>query len=151
KNSSMSPPVSSSSRRRGRSMRAPAVTTASWKRPPVQAIEKSLAGEGLLAHVVVSKYLDHLPLHRLEGIFLRQGVALSRSTLWGWVADVARARAPIGDQLRREITAASYLQTDDTSVTVLDEHGGSFKGAAVDVSGSAPSTSRFRCHTHPRA
>src|SRR6266571_3710842 len=95
---------------------------------PPQALEKSLAGEGLLAHLVVSKYVDHLPLHRLEGIFAREGIDLARTTLCGWVADVATALTPIGDQLRREITAATYLQTDDTSVTVLDERGGSFKG-----------------------
>jgi transposase len=95
---------------------------------PPQAVEKSLAAEGLLAHVVVSKYVDHLPLHRLAGIFARQGVELSRTTLCDWVADVATALAPIGEQLRREVTAASYLQTDDTPVTVLDERGGSFKG-----------------------
>jgi transposase len=95
---------------------------------PPQAIEKSLAGEGLLAHVVVSKYLDHLPLHRLEGIFAREGIDLPRSTLCGWVADVATALTPIGVQLRREIVAADYLQTDDTSITVLEERGGSFKG-----------------------
>jgi transposase len=85
---------------------------------PPQAVEKSLAGEGLLAHVVVSKYVDHLPLHRLEGIFAREGIDVARTTLCGWVADVATALTPIGDQLRREITAATYLQTDDTSVTV---------------------------------
>jgi transposase len=95
---------------------------------PPQAIEKSLAGEGLLAHVVVSKYVDHLPLHRLAGIFAREGVDLPRATLCGWVADVATALTPVGDQLRREITAATYLQTDDTAITVLDERGGSFKG-----------------------
>ena len=95
---------------------------------PPQAIEKSLAGEGLLAHVVVSKYVDHLPLHRLAGIFARDGVDLSRTTLCGWIADVASALAPIGDQLRREVTAATYLHTDDTPVTVLDAQGGSFKG-----------------------
>jgi len=95
---------------------------------PPQALEKSLAGEGLLAHLVVSKYVDHLPLHRLEGIFAREGIDLARTTLCGWVADVATALTPIGDQLRREITAASYLQTDDTSVTVLGDDGGSFKG-----------------------
>jgi hypothetical protein len=91
-------------------------------------VEKSLAGEGLLAHVVVSKYVDHLPLHRLEGIFARERIDLPRSTLCGWVADVATALTPIGEQLRREITAGEYLQTDDTSITVLDERGGSFKG-----------------------
>jgi transposase len=95
---------------------------------PPQAIEKSLAGEGLLAHVVVSKYVDHLPLYRLEGIFAREGIDLSRTTLCGWVADVAAALAPIGDQLRREVTAATYLQTDDTTVTVLDDPSGSIKG-----------------------
>lgn len=96
---------------------------------PPQAVEKSLAGAGLLAHVVVSKYVDHLPLHRLAGIFARDGVDLSRTTLCGWIADVASALAPIGDQLRREVTAATYLHTDDTPVTVLDAaQGGSFKG-----------------------
>jgi transposase len=95
---------------------------------PPQAVEKSLAGEGLLAHVIVSKYVDHLPLHRLEGIFAREGIDLRRSTLCGWVADVATALTPIGEQLRREIVAADYLQTDDTTVTVLDERGGSFTG-----------------------
>jgi transposase len=95
---------------------------------PPQAVEKSLAGEGLLAHVVVSKYVDHLPLHRLEGIFAREGIDLPRSTLCGWVADVATALTPIGEHLRREITAADYLQTDDTSITILGDDGGSFKG-----------------------
>jgi transposase len=95
---------------------------------PPQALEKSLAGEGLLAHVMVSKYVDHLPLYRLERIFLRQGVDLSRSTLCGWVADVATALTPIGDELRRQVTAATYLQTDDTPVTILEPSGGSRKG-----------------------
>jgi transposase len=95
---------------------------------PPQAIEKSLAGEGLLAHVVVAKYVDHTPLHRLSGIFAREGVDLARATLCDWVADVAAALTPIGDQLRHEITAADYLQTDDTTVTVLEERRGSYKG-----------------------
>jgi transposase len=95
---------------------------------PPQAIEKALAGEGLLAHIVVSKYVDHLPLYRLEQIFAREKIDLSRTTLCDWVAAVATALAPIGEQLRREIVATDYLQTDDTSITVLDERGGSYKG-----------------------
>lgn len=95
---------------------------------PPQAVEKSLAGEGLLAHVVVSKYVDHLPLYRLSRILLRERVDVSRATLCGWVADVAAALAPIGDQLRREITAAHFLHTDDTPVTILEERHGSIKG-----------------------
>ena len=51
---------------------------------PPQAVEKSLAGEGLLAHVVVSKYVDHLPLYRLERIFARQDIDRWRTTLCGW-------------------------------------------------------------------
>src|SRR5438093_6210480 len=95
---------------------------------PPQAIEKSMAGEGLLAHVVVSKYVDHLPLHRLERIFLRQGIDLSRTTMCDWIAAIATALTPIADELRRQVTAATYLQTDDTPVTILERAGGSRKG-----------------------
>jgi len=95
---------------------------------PLQAVEQSLAGDGLLAHVVVSTDVDHLPLHRLEGLFAREGIDRPRSTLCGWVADVATVLTPIGEQLRREITAADDLQTDDTTITVLGDDGGSFTG-----------------------
>lgn len=95
---------------------------------PAQAVEKGLATEGLLAYVVTSKYADHLPLHRLEGILVRQGALISRSTMCGWVADVAEALAPIGEHLRREVVTSPYVQTDDTPVTVLGEDRGSFKG-----------------------
>ena len=69
-----------------------------------------------------------LPLYRLERIFLRHGVDLSRTTLCGWVADIATALTPIGDELRRQVTAATYLQTDDTPITILEPTGGSRKG-----------------------
>lgn len=95
---------------------------------PPQAVEKSLAGEGLLAHVVVSKYVDHLPLYRQEQIFARHGVDLPRTTLCEWVAAVAAALTPIGARLRQEVTACDYLQTDDTPVTILTDQGGSIKG-----------------------
>jgi transposase len=97
------------------------------KAPP-QAVEKSLAAEGLLAHVVVSKYADHLPLHRQEGILARHGVELSRSTLVGWVFDVSDAVSPIVEHIKLEILSTSYLQTDDTPVVVLKKLAGSFKG-----------------------
>jgi transposase len=90
---------------------------------PPQAVERSLATEGLLAHVIVSKYVDHLPLYRLERIFDREHLDLSRATLCGWVADVATALTPIGDELRRQVVAATYLQTDDTPITILEETG----------------------------
>jgi transposase len=90
---------------------------------PPQALERSLATEGLLAHIVVSKYVDHLPLYRLERIFDREHLDLSRSTLCGWVADIATALTPIGDEVRRQVVAATYLQTDDTPITILEETG----------------------------
>lgn len=95
---------------------------------PVQAVEKSLAAEGLLAHVVVSKYADHLPLHRQAGILARSGVRLPRSTLCDWVADVAKATSPIVEHMKTELVATSYLQTDDTPVVVLKREVGNFKG-----------------------
>jgi transposase len=91
---------------------------------PKQAVEKSLAGEGLRAHVVVSKYVDHLPLHRLAGIFTREGIDLARATLCDWVADVATA---LTSPSVSSCAAADYLQTSDTSVTVLGDQGGSLK------------------------
>ena len=60
-----------------------------------EPIEKGLPGPGLLAHVAVSKYADHLPLYRLEGIFKRSGVELSRSTMCDWMAVVAELLEPI--------------------------------------------------------
>src|SRR5690606_3611535 len=95
---------------------------------PPQAVEKSLAAEGLLAQVVVAKYVDRLPLYGQSRICLRDHVDLSRSTLCGWVADVATALAPIGDELRRQIVGASYLHTDDTTITILEEGVGSRTG-----------------------
>ena len=60
-----------------------------------EPIEKGLPGPGLMAHVAVSKYADHLPLYRQEGIFKRFGVELSRSTMCDWMAVAAELLAPI--------------------------------------------------------
>jgi transposase len=88
---------------------------------PIKPIEKGLPGPGLLAHVVTSKYADHLPLNRLEGIFLRQGVELSRSTLCGWIAATASMVAPVVEAMRTDLLASRKIHTDDTTVPVLDE------------------------------
>jgi transposase len=95
---------------------------------PAQAVEKGLAAEGLLAYVAVSKYADHLPLHRQHRIYERHGVDLSVSTLCDFVEQVATATTPIVDEIKRQILGTQYLQTDETSVTVLDEPQGRFKG-----------------------
>jgi transposase len=88
---------------------------------PVQPIAKGLPGPGLLAHVLTSKYNDHLPLNRLEGIFQRQGVALSRSTLCDWVAASATLLEPLVGVMKTEVLASRKIHTDDTPVPVLDK------------------------------
>lgn len=95
---------------------------------PTQAIEKGMAAEGLLAHVITSKYADHLPLHRLESILQRQGIDIDRSTMCGWVGKVAEALSPIYDEVKKQILATDYLQTDDTPVVILGGPTGSYKG-----------------------
>lgn len=88
---------------------------------PVQPIEKGLPGPGLLAYVLTSKYNDHLPLNRLEGILQRQGVELSRSTLCDWVAASAKVLEPLVDVMRGEVLASRKIHTDDIPVPVLEK------------------------------
>jgi transposase len=85
-----------------------------------EPIEKGLPGPGLLAHVVVSKYADHLPLYRQEGIFRRHGVELSRQTMCDWMAVSAELLEPIVAEMHREILKSRVVQSDDTTVPVLD-------------------------------
>ncbi len=87
---------------------------------PPQPIEKGLPGAGLLAHVLVSKYADHLPLYRLEGIFKRQGVEIARSTQCDWVRDSATLLEPIVRAMTREVLASKVIHTDDTPIRVQD-------------------------------
>lgn len=87
---------------------------------PMQPIEKGLPGPGLLAHVAVSKYADHLPLHRQEEGFRRQGVALSRQTLCDWMRRSADLVAPLFEAMEQRVVRSKALQTDDTPVAVLD-------------------------------
>jgi transposase len=88
-------------------------------RPPDHAIARGRAGAGLLAHIVVSKYDDHLPLYRQAEIFAREGVDLETSTLSGWVGATAAALAPLIDALAAEIMASDALHVDDAPVPVL--------------------------------
>lgn len=86
---------------------------------PSRPITRGLAGPGLLAHVLVSKYADHLPLYRQSEIYERQGLELERSTLAGWVGGAAAALAPLVEQVRRYVLHAGKLHGDDTPVPVL--------------------------------
>ena len=87
---------------------------------PAQAIPGGLAGPGLMAQVIVSKGADHLPLHRLEGIFKRQGLRISRQTMDGWWLQTAEFLRPLYALAIRVVLASHVLHTDDTSVKVRD-------------------------------
>ena len=87
---------------------------------PMAPIEKGLAGPGSLAQVAVSKYGDHLPLHRQEEIFQRQGVELSRQTMCGWMRECADLVSPLYELMKKGVLDSKAVQTDDTPVPVLD-------------------------------
>jgi transposase len=86
---------------------------------PSRPIERCVAGPGLLAHVLVSKYGDHLPLYRQSEIYAREGVELARSTLADWVGGTSRLFEPLVEALRRHVMSAEKLHADDTPVPVL--------------------------------
>ena len=86
-----------------------------------EPIEKGLPGTGLLAHVAVSKSLDHLPIYRSEGIFRRAGVDLSRSTMCDWMAVVADLLSPVVKEMTRRVLLSEVIQTDDTTSPVQDK------------------------------
>jgi transposase len=87
---------------------------------PMQPIEKGLPGPGLLAHVVVNKYSDHMPLHRQERMFEREGVRLSRSTMGDWMGRCAELVNPLYELMKEKVLSSKVMQTDDTPVGVLD-------------------------------
>jgi transposase len=92
-----------------------------------EPIEKGLPGPGLLAHVAVSKYADHQPLYRQEGILARFGVEISRSTLCDWMAAVASLLDPIVQEMFKRVLKSKVIQTDDTPVKVQDHDGKGIK------------------------
>jgi transposase len=86
---------------------------------PAQVIDKGIPTSGLLAQVLVAKYVDHLPLYRQEAIFGRAGAALSRSTLGQWVGECGVALQPLVDALKTHILRAGVLHADETPVQML--------------------------------
>jgi transposase len=92
-----------------------------------EPIEKGWPGPGLLAHVAVSKYADHLPLYRQEGIFQRSGVDLARSTMGSWMAVIAGLLAPIVKAMLKRVLLSVVVQTDDTPVKVQEHDGPGIK------------------------
>ena len=94
---------------------------------PARPIDRGLPGPGLLAHVLVSKYGDHLPLYRQSQIYARDGVDLDRSTLAGWVGAASELLAPLVDEIKKHVLAASKIHADDTPVPVLAPGNGKTK------------------------
>jgi len=96
---------------------------------PPRPLSGCIAGAGLLAQVVVSKFSDHLPLYRLEDISTRHGLYLPRSTLCDWVRNIADLLKPLYEFQKELVHKSPVIWTDDTPVTVLGgEKGGSHKG-----------------------
>ena len=94
---------------------------------PSRPIERGLAGPGLLAHVLVSKFADHLPLYRQSEIYARQGVEIERSTLAGWVGGASELLSPLVDAIQKHVLAGSKLHADDTPMPVLAPGSGKTK------------------------
>ena len=88
---------------------------------PETAIDKGLAGPGLLAYIVTSKFSDYLPLYRLEDIFTRQGFEISRATQSVWCGDVADLVEPLYELMAEKVRASHVVATDDTIMPMLSK------------------------------
>ena len=86
---------------------------------PETVIDKGLAGPGLLAYIVTSKFSDYLPLYRLEDIFARQGFEISRATQSVWCGDVADLVEPLYELMAERVRASHVVATDDTILPML--------------------------------
>lgn len=87
---------------------------------PSRPIARGIAGPGLLANVLVSKYCDHIPLHRLSRIYGRDDVSIDRSTMAGWVDQCESLLDPLVAAIGRYALAGAKVHADDTPVAVLD-------------------------------
>lgn len=88
---------------------------------PTFPIEKGIAGPGLLAQIMVDKFVDHLPIYRQIDRFKRDGVTIPSSTLNGWQESVCDLLEPLYDTLKHRVLAQGYLQVDETPIQVLDK------------------------------
>ncbi len=100
---------------------------------PSRPIERGRPGPGLLAHVLVSKYADHLPLYRQSEIYGREDIDLSRATMADWVGKAAALLEPLADAIGAHVRAGAALHADDTPVNVLSPGHGKTKTGRVWV------------------
>ena len=88
---------------------------------PVFPIEKGIAGPGLLAQIMVDKFVDHLPIYRQIERFKREGITMPSSTLNGWQEAVCNLLEPLYDTLKHRVLSQGYIQVDETPIQVLDK------------------------------
>ena len=88
---------------------------------PVFPIEKGIAGPGLLAQIMVDKFVDHLPIYRQIERFKREDIQLASSTINGWQESVCNLLEPLYDTLKHRVLSQGYLQVDETPIPVLDK------------------------------
>ena len=86
---------------------------------PAQPIDKAIAAPGLLAHVLVSKFADHLPFYRQEEIYAREGVEIPRATQAGWDGQLQVLVEPLVERMAEHVMAEPLVQADETPVPVL--------------------------------
>ena len=86
---------------------------------PLRPIPRCKASPALLAHVVIGKYADHLPLHRQEKMLARGGITLVRQTLGDWIAGVAELVAPLVAVIERDVLTSRYVRADETPIRIL--------------------------------
>lgn len=98
---------------------------------PSRPIERSFAGPALLAHVLVGKFVDHMPLYRQSEAFAREGIDLGRSLLANWVGKSAALLAPLADALREHVFAGEVVHGDDTPIPVLAPGNGETKTGRI--------------------
>jgi transposase len=98
---------------------------------PSRPIERGIAGPGLLAHVLVAKFADHLPLYRQAAIYARDGVDLDRALLANWVGAASALLRPLVDAIRRHVLVGAKLHADDTPIPVLAPGNGKTKTARL--------------------
>src|SRR5258708_39720109 len=125
---------------------------------PSRPIDRGLAGPGLLAHVLVSKYADHQPLYRQSEIYAREGVDLDRSTMAGWVGASSELLAPLVEALRASMSYPQARSMPTTrrfrcSLPATERPGPVASGPMFATNGQPVKTPRQQCGspTHPIA
>ena len=93
------------------------VTTAAL---PSRPIDKGLAGPGLISYVITSKYVDHLPLYRLEQMFKRYTIDISRSTMVGWIGKSCEYLLAVHESMKKNLVSSFVIQADETPLKVMD-------------------------------